>query len=289
MPVARRFEWRVPARDHAWEGQAGDRRLVEATAGGRAGPDRRYRPFVETPALFREFADLPAPLTEAAVVAFADRYGALGVDADLAPRRWEDGERLETWSAEREAMREAVSLLDALVAEDEGELESFARRLRRERNLRLSVEVRLRDDLLPITSLSEPPGRRERADAYLAGLIEGRLPGMTEAQMELDSAPGRPRLVHRPHHLLGVLWLQLALALAEGKTYRRCEGCGAWLEISEEAGRSDRRYCSTACRMRAYRERQERARELAAQGMVAGAIAAELGTDMETVLGWLRR
>lgn len=44
----------------------------------------------------------------------------------------------------------------------------------------------------------------------------------------------------------------------------RCEECGAYLGVSQAHGGSQMRYCSSACRQRAYRERQAIAAELKA-------------------------
>ena len=43
---------------------------------------------------------------------------------------------------------------------------------------------------------------------------------------------------------------------------RQCLQCGTWFEISPRAARTDRVFCSDACRFKAYRERQSRARRM---------------------------
>ncbi len=72
-----------------------------------------------------------------------------------------------------------------------------------------------------------------------------------------ESAPAtRPQIRLVPHGLIGALWLQLAQSIDGDRDYRRCSECLTWFEIAPGSGREDKRYCSNACRMRAYRKRK---------------------------------
>ena len=71
-----------------------------------------------------------------------------------------------------------------------------------------------------------------------------------------DPANGAARLCLRPPTLLDALWTQLALALDGSEYLRTCVECKKWFTISAGQGRSDKEYCTNACRMRAYRERK---------------------------------
>jgi hypothetical protein len=62
-----------------------------------------------------------------------------------------------------------------------------------------------------------------------------------------------------PRSLLGAMWLQLASAADSGRNYERCSSCESWFEVAPGLGRPDKTYCSTACRMRAYRRRKTEA------------------------------
>jgi hypothetical protein len=95
-------------------------------------------------------------------------------------------------------------------------------------------------------------------------------------------------LVHRPQSLAGALWLQFAHSLAAGRRYRICNECGEWFEIPLRGARISREYCTNACRSKAYRKRQGRARALAAQGKAPKDIARELGTTASVVRKWLK-
>ena len=82
-------------------------------------------------------------------------------------------------------------------------------------------------------------------------------PGTT-AKILLEKNPlsGQPRVCIRPSHLCDALWIQLALAIDGSESLRTCVECKKWFTIKSGEGRSDKEYCSNACRMRAYRKRK---------------------------------
>jgi hypothetical protein len=92
-----------------------------------------------------------------------------------------------------------------------------------------------------------------------------------------------------PKNLLGALWLEFARGIDGNKDYRKCRECGRWFEISLEAGRPTKFFCSNACRSKAYRERQAAAQRLSAEGISLEDIAHRLGTDVATAQGWITR
>ncbi|MGL6094311.1 MAG: helix-turn-helix domain-containing protein [Fimbriiglobus sp.] len=92
-----------------------------------------------------------------------------------------------------------------------------------------------------------------------------------------------------PDSLHDAAWLQLAAAVAGDNTFRRCPGCAKWVEVSADRGRANQWYCGAACRAKAYRRRQAEAVRMAAAGDTPEAIAAALGTDPDTVRGWIKR
>ena len=247
------FEWRVPA-----EGFRVDRgRLVRARADeALSRPPRVYRPLLETPALFRTFADLSAPFDERAAVAFANEYGALGIE-ERGQRETPEGEALGGWKRELTALQEAVRLMDVLANEAGTILRPAGGEPKRDRT-RLLLEARLSIDRVPRLRRNSVGYRRLELQVLLADLIEPQLEQRVRVAYRLIASE-TPALVLQPRTLLGALWLQLAVAVSDGRAYRRCAGCGKWLDISTAVGRVDRRYCDTACRMRAYRARREAA------------------------------
>jgi hypothetical protein len=103
-----------------------------------------------------------------------------------------------------------------------------------------------------------------------------------------NDRPGRIPFQIRPSNLLGAIWLQFALAVDGAKKYRACKGCGRWFELSPQTGRISKLFCSDSCRVRAHRERRERARHLFREGRKAPTIARELEIDEQTVKNWIR-
>ena len=62
-----------------------------------------------------------------------------------------------------------------------------------------------------------------------------------------------------PECLLDFLWLQFASVIVGGARYQHCEECGGWFIVAPGEGREDKKFCSDACRMRAYRKRKKSA------------------------------
>ena len=90
-----------------------------------------------------------------------------------------------------------------------------------------------------------------------------------------------------PDSLIGAIWLQFARAVEGEKNYRNCALCQRWYEVSPQAARKNRIFCSNACRVQSYRDRKARAIKFHHEGREVSAIAAELNTEPETVQGWI--
>lgn len=77
-----------------------------------------------------------------------------------------------------------------------------------------------------------------------------------EPAVVLTGESGDPHLQLRPATLLGVIVLQFANAFLENRSFRQCESCQKWMEIASDARSQRKRFCSDACRMRAYRAKE---------------------------------
>jgi hypothetical protein len=90
------------------------------------------------------------------------------------------------------------------------------------------------------------------------GVISESEVGRIDANILLRERPvdGAALLCIRPTTLLNALWTQLALAINGSQSLRTCVECKKWFAIESDRGRSDKEYCSDACRMRAYRKRK---------------------------------
>jgi hypothetical protein len=132
------------------------------------------------------------------------------------------------------------------------------------------------------------------ARAHLLGIVNDCI-ARGKVQPRLHWSDREKRLVYQalPETLFGAMYLQLLLAIDGDRQYKRCRVCGRSYEVAggrnKGISRRDRETCSNACRIRAYRERQEKARLLHAQGKSAKEIARELGTDSKTIREWIAR
>jgi hypothetical protein len=71
-----------------------------------------------------------------------------------------------------------------------------------------------------------------------------------------DPLSASPSLCIRPINLQFALKAQLLLAIDGNLNLRGCVQCRKWFTLEAGRGRSDKEYCSNACRMRAYRKRK---------------------------------
>ena len=101
---------------------------------------------------------------------------------------------------------------------------------------------------------------RENDPAAFKGVFK-RLSRHSDEGIEIslvDGQGGVPLAYLVPKTLLSAMWLQLALAVEGLVNFGRCQQCKALIEVAPGSNRPDRKYCSDACRMRAYRERKKR-------------------------------
>jgi hypothetical protein len=138
----------------------------------------------------------------------------------------------------------------------------------------------------------KPTDLRVPALNYLRDSINEHLKNVIQPRACLDSNDDLS-LHFVPSNLLSGLWLQFAQAVTNGKDYARCLECQMWFEVTlhsegKTRGRKTRMYCSNACRMRAYLGRKENAARLKKRGKSIAEIARQLGSDTDTVNGWMK-
>jgi len=87
------------------------------------------------------------------------------------------------------------------------------------------------------------------------------------------------------------MWLQFAQEVAGQAQHRPCKVCGKWLTISSDdyGFRSDREFCSAACRQKDYRAKIKEARRLRATGQTVRQIAKRFDTTTDTINNWLAK
>jgi hypothetical protein len=77
-----------------------------------------------------------------------------------------------------------------------------------------------------------------------------------ELLLKKDPLSNSARLCIHPRSLWNALWVELLLAIDGNQNLRACVQRRKWFTLEAGQGRSDKEYCSNACRMRAYRKRK---------------------------------
>ena len=215
---------------------------------------RRYHPMQrQHAALFREFGDLDYA-NRTAVLAFAERYGLLGVPTQDQSVRVRDGDG--EWRDHY----------------------AFG-----EPHLRWALEICLMREGLRLAG-----GKRSfKGSRRLKWLFDRHLQHV-QGRLTFNPA-GDPQLALEPLTLVSAMWLQLALAITGEKRFVACKFCRRLFEIStEQTGfRSHREFCSDSCKTRDYRKRKRTAMRLAAGGKGLREISEKTGTEAATVRTWL--
>jgi hypothetical protein len=268
--------------------------------------------------LFRVFGELRAD--EESILAFANRYGDLGSPDELSLARRGKfkhhtdlfGTFLDTWQWHVAEVRRLTALWDLV---HRGGEESLGRHIRWARGPSEGWSVYFDRHAGPVpenrASLAEGPGSEliassasdpgllgtfrpgdvlKPALAYLKNRLDPCLNRGAEyvtVGMSWDPRREHPALAYHCPTLLAAVWLGLATSVSENIGHGKCPTCGKWFAVAQGAFRSSRMFCSTGCRSRAYRQRQETARRLYTSGKSFEAIAEELDSDVATVRKWV--
>ena len=263
------------------------RYVIGTTAAPGAAEFREYDP-METPALFLQFADAH-PASEEEIISLAKRFGFLFADqVGLAPV-WAGGELVSLWCREIKALHDAVTLWEApsrtlkkwFRVEQPGMSYSGP----------LGNYVVHHEGILNPSKLFGRPTSKlsEGASFVLQRSIDAKLrEHNVSARFVWDSTRFTSKLCFQPSSLASALWLQLAEAIDNDKSFARCVLCRKAFTVTEDK-RADSTFCGNACRQRSYRARQKRARELRASGASLRAIARELGSNITTIKGWVTK
>ncbi|MDB5309430.1 MAG: hypothetical protein JWO38_3632 [Gemmataceae bacterium] len=312
------FGWRVPADGFEWvkaisPKEAGGTPQPALVAASDDGVADRVPPNTD-PIPFLRLADLkPAPEE---IKRFADRHGNLTetdvimVDRGGRPGRPARGCFLSIWEYQISALQRVVGLWDLLRRDDTAGLGRYVRWVGTDGEKAVVFTSH------PSGPDAGPPLGAERTRAVIASSTQTpeRLASFTAGEVirpawcyvrdvldehlhhvadhltvavESDPVSGRPSMGLEAPTLLAAIWLQAAEAISADRTYNRCRACNSWFEVTTGAARSDREYCSNACRSRAYRERQAEARRMYTSGKTFEEIAAELESDAATVRAWI--
>jgi hypothetical protein len=286
--------------------------LTDGLAIGSRYAKKQYAPLRSDTGLFRIFASIP--LTREGILQFANEYGLLGIGKPLywpSPNEPKQilpicGETHQDWVQQIDQMRRAVDIWDMERTNDVVGLNryifwkdaEFAKdgsvkclkgwRYDSHPDLPVTKHApgRIRQLIEPVLDLFKAQDVHMPALFLIQRWINDHLEGAVSPCLLYDPNRGKRVLRFLPHNLLGAFWLQFAQAIDGDKEYRACRECGKWFEISLDAFRTSRVFCSDPCKSKDYRKRKDLARQLRAEGRSVKDIAKELDTDAETIKKW---
>lgn len=308
-------DWFVPVHGYQWKQptskkteQTDDWILSEAispteTRGLRKAKDKRID-LLDLPAgLFLLFAHLDP--TREGIQQFANQYGLLGLSANEQVNERETssqpasrkGESLGEWRQQVEEMKDVVTLWDALQENDRQALGFHLHREATKPHFEQSPSTDGKETTYTVYftsfcnwNMADDPVLP--AANLVAKLVNKHLePVKHSLQLRPDPKLGEDSLKLAPRFmpktLYQAIWIQLAAAIAEGRSLKKCVECTRWFAVNPKAPQTKLEFCSDACRVRAYRKRQDLARQMAAAGKSFAVIAEKIGSDVDVIERWI--
>ena len=280
--------------------------------------DKLVKPLEGPKPLFEAFARLSSPED---IVDFADKFGLLGgpfTGSILVKRATAEsritsvivGEPIPAWIAEISAARTLIEVWKH--AKARRRRETLACLLQHYRSAATKaagdkhgkdllmnpqwpspgVWLRSQDVLRRLEELREDDDPIPIAMDHIVGTINLRLPSGINARLAWTREGQRTpqiRMFLDPTSLHQAIWLELAAAVRGWKTYDECDHCHDLYEVPIRKIGRPHSYCSDACKMKAYRERQADARRLREGGMPVEEIARRLQVKEKSVERWVNR
>ena len=265
----------------------GEHRVLVGEPGSKV--KSTYNP-LEVDALHRKFTKLSA--NEDSIKLFAEQYGTLGLDILNNPDSFEDltcmcdfsfGETITEWLDEIQAMRYAIELWDAVnpprikgkptmpdyhylrehilwIRENDNAIvaycyspEFYRPTTIKEAEDSPEVSVILRRNQLCYFIEND---RVKPAMLLIQRWVNARLIRFSAHQLQWDSKRTKLIISSTVRSLLGALWLQFAQEIANPASRKMIAVCSVCGQIYS-CRRNSSRYCGTACKKRAQREREK--------------------------------
>ena len=280
------FHWRRPAERYEWEnGKAieGQQLSEDYLSETRFLVPRSlrysiYNPLVTEPTLYRQFAGLEP--TEAAFAEFASTYGDLGLGVLALPPGVHGGpvvlyDPLCRWRIAHWGIRPVVEVLNVIQAHDMDLIKKWFRitekgafyerddehghaagwvAIPEHEHRQYLWDWAMRADSDDDALIRVARGwAQEEINAAMSGSNKGTL---TNARVLFEADSSRMSLHIVPRTLIGAMWLQCARVLTLHPTFKSCEHCSRWFEFSAEGRRRQSKYCSSRCKVAAYRARK---------------------------------
>lgn len=262
------FLWRVPIEGFTWSrceviGQAKRLRVLRPLPSAV----RVYAPLLSQSGMHRDFVGIEP--TEDGTLAFANRYGLLGMPEGLAAIV--DGrpilaETLTAWQFAHTELRLALTLHDHIKGKRLRELASvisWSHGGVHYRDSERAVTIASRQDRPDILAHFQDGDLIEPAKWFLQRLVNQNLDRFTvTARLLRDTRePGKFTVHIVPKSLIGCMWLLFAKEL-EGRSYRQCRHCLRWFEIGgSRSARADKQFCNASCKAAFHSPNEKSRRE----------------------------
>lgn len=272
-------------------------------------PDKDHycSPFEDHTGLFLTFGELD--FSREQIRSFADEYGLLSPETSLVKCSGEgstDGEESRRgdhyllWKSHLKQMKMAIVLWKALEGK-QGQLSDYIQW--ENDDVYLIFRNQERDGFTHKQKISE---QSMHVNSSIQGIERGNLelPAKIALRKIMNDNLGEdiaPRmglsdglepmtLKFSPGSLITSLWLQLGKAITQDNEYRDCRQCGEWFELHPDTNRTNRKFCSNACRSKNYRKRKKKAQKMFKRGDSVEEIAEKLITDTEPekIRGWVQ-
>ena len=251
----------------------------------------RYHPLLDYPTLYQTFASLEP--TDENFLKFANTHGGLGVAKTLSitgtdsnghplevilggnPRC--EGEPRWRWRHEHLLMRAVTGILTAIQNQDINALKQRFSIHKDGVRYEDATEFGLGYAWVCSTKMElkewlwkwglEGRTEADRIIRFASGWVQEHIntamsesgperQALTSARVILNTDRNALRLHIIPDTLLAAMWLQCARVLTENPTFKVCEHCGKWFELSPDTKRRQSKYCEPRCKVAAYRIRK---------------------------------
>ena len=235
-----------------------------------------------------EFARLKT--TPQAVLEFANRYGGLNYQNDgVRENRMEISPKAESfadWESEILTIRQLLELWQMASTLDYSNLSNYVRWTAHgieirdiynpmTRNNRTSFLISTENlpllksgaesngfIYLPVTEKTFSGFKKSEPSRpilyFIQHITNYKMKGLVKPQLMLDDHENKMNLKLKPCSFIGALWLQCVMALNDRKVYANCSTCHKWFEVPHNVVNKGKKYCTDACKSRAYRKRKKK-------------------------------